>query len=189
MRLKFWIYIVGLLVSGIFVYGCSTSLINSTAIPTLETVSISTPYPTVAPIITPSATNTNTVEVTPTPPTTLLFRYTRGVRYLEIGAPEEAISEFTLVIKMVPDFAQAYHGRGLAYYEKENYEKAMEDYNKAIELKPDLADAFKDRGKLQEALGETDKAIADLQKALVLYHNIRDARDILEVKSMLEFLK
>ena len=189
MRFKFWIYIAGWLVGGLFVYACSTSSVDPTVTLTLEPAFTPTPYITVEPTTILATSNTVVVEITPTPPSTLLFRYTRGVRYLEVGAPEEAISEFTLVIKMVPDFAQAYHGRGLAYYQKEIYDKAMEDYNKAIELKPDLADAFKDRGKLREALGESDKAVADLQKALILYHNIRDARDILEVKSMLEFLK
>ncbi len=133
MRFKLWINIAGCLVSGLLVYACSTSTVYPTVSPTLKPVSTSTPHPAVIPTITASRSNTTVVEVTPTPPTTLLFRYTRGVRYLEIGAPEEAISEFTLVIKMVPDFAQAYHGRGLAYYQEENYDNAMEDYNIAID--------------------------------------------------------
>ncbi len=99
--------------------------------------------------------------------------------------PEEAIPLFTLVVRMLPNFAEAYRYRGVAYYDNEQPELALEDFDTAIKLKPDLANAYKDRAILYKDMDETEKAIADLEKALTLYHSVRDARDIAEAESLL----
>ena len=86
---------------------------------------------------------------------------------------EDAIPAFGLVIRILPDLAQGYHGRGVAYYneskEKDNdnlFEPALEDLDKALELKPDFAEAYKDRALLHRDLGDTENALSDLDKAI-----------------------
>jgi tetratricopeptide (TPR) repeat protein len=118
-----------------------------------------------------------------------LFQYSRAIRLLEIGEWKEAIPQFDLVVRQLPDFAQAYHGRGFAYYKDNRLDFALEDFNKAIELKPDLADAYRDRALLFKDRGEKDKAIADLEKALSLYTSGGQPAKVAEATRLLNELR
>ncbi len=119
----------------------------------------------------------------------LLFEYMYAVRLLESGLYEEAIPQFSVVIRRLPTLAKAWHGRGLAYYHEEQLDFAMEDFDEAIARKPEFADAYKNRGVLYKDLGEKEKAIADLERALSLYDEFRDAREIEETRSLLNELR
>ena len=60
------------------------------------------------------------------------------------------ISEnYTYVIKLKPDFAEAYYQRGLAKYKSNQFELAISDFDKAIELNPDFAEVHYRRGRLK----------------------------------------
>ena len=109
---------------------------------------------------------------------------------------EEAIPAFGLLVRILPDFAQGYHGRGVAYYneskEKENnnlFEPALEDLDKAIELKPDFAEAYKDRALLHRDLGNNEKAISDMEKAISFYDPSRQRTRLTEARRLLDELR
>ena len=106
---------------------------------------------------------------------------------------ERAIPAFGLVIRILPDLAQGYHGSGVAYYneskEKDNdnlFEPALEDLNKAIELKPDFAEAYKDRALLHRDLGDTEKALSDIEKAVSFYDPLRKPNALTEARNFLD---
>lgn len=173
----------------LFAAACSGSDPLPTATPT------ATPIPTVAPTATPvpapTSVPTPTPTATPSPsPTALrpsagLFNYSRAIRLLEIQEFTQAIAAFGLVIRRLPDFAEAYRGRGVAYFKEDLIDLALEDFDKAIELKPGLARAYDDRATVFQDRGETDKAIADFEKAISLYDPARDAFRILELAAIL----
>ena len=67
------------------------------------------------------------------------------------GDSQGAIEDFTQVIELKTDYADAYYNRGQIYEKQEDYQKAIDDYSKAIELNP--------------------KAMADCNKAIELNPN------------------
>ena len=135
------------------------------------------------------ATRPRNSEPTARPASAGLFDYSRAIRLLEIQEFTQAIAAFGLVLRRLPDFAEAYRGRGIAYYKEDLFDLALEDFDKAIELKPGLAGAYADRATVFQDRGETKKAIADLEKAISTYDPIRDGRRIAELRAILGNLR
>jgi len=52
------------------------------------------------------------------------------------GYYEKAIEDYTEVIRIDPNYADAYTNRGFAYYIRGQYEKAVQDYDQAVWLDP-----------------------------------------------------
>lgn len=140
------------------------------ATPTVAPSPTATPLPQPTPTPQPTATPSPEPTATPTPkPPDALFDYTQAVGLLQAGEYKEAINQFGLVIRLQPNFAQAYQGRAMAYYNEGLVDLALEDLDKAIELNPNFADAYRNRGVLLGNEGERARAIEDLEKALELY--------------------
>lgn len=124
--------------------------------------------------------------MTPTPTAErVLFTYTYAVQLLTAAMYKEAVPQFSVVIRQLPDYAQAYHGRGLAHYHEEQYALALEDFNKAIELKPDLAVAYRNRGILHVSMNSMFRAAADLEKALELYEATGQRRQAEDIRALM----
>jgi tetratricopeptide (TPR) repeat protein len=97
-----------------------------------------------------------------------IYFYRGSAHYFKAGANgiDHAIADMGEVIKLKPDYAEAYSNRGTAYYQKGQYDLAIADYSKAIELKPDDADAYFNRGSAYDEKNQHDPAIADFDKAI-----------------------
>ena len=167
MRPRLKIAVPNLILALLFSGACSIATPPEPA-PTVAPTATATPAPTPTPEPTPTPTPEPTPTATPVPPDPL-FRYTYAVNLLRSAQYEEAIPPFGIVIRVLPDFAEAYHGRGLAHYHEEQEELALEDFNKAIELKPEYADAYRNRGVLHMNAGNLLRGTDDLQRALELY--------------------
>ena len=102
---------------------------------------------------------------------------------------EEAIPQFNLVVRKIPEFAKAYYYRGVAYFNEELLKPALEDLDRAIELKPELADAYKARADVYEAQEKYDLAVRDLEEALELWDERFHADKIGEAQERLEDLR
>jgi tetratricopeptide (TPR) repeat protein len=88
------------------------------------------------------------------------------------GNYNEAIAEFTEVIKITPDSASSYYSRGACYYYKGQYDLAINDFTKAIELKDSRLDlVYGFRGSSNYLKGDYDKAISDFTQAIEIYPN------------------
>lgn len=145
------------------------------------------PEPTITDKSTPASTENSTPSPTPEPPD-LLFRYMYAVNLLNAAQYEEAIPQFDLVIRMLPDLALAYHYRARAHYQREvpNLDLARSDLDKAIELDPNFAEAYQNRGVLKLNEGEEEGGVIDLQKALVLYIDKGDVVKAALIKTTIE---
>ena len=163
--------ILSLVLAGILLAAaCSNTEPVPTATPTVTLTPVPTPTP--APTATPEPTPTPgpTARPTRTPePPDVLFDYTAAVQLLSAGMYEEAIPRFSLVLRVLPEFAQAYHGRGLAYAHEEHLDLAVEDFDSAIRFKDDFGDAYRNRGVVLGQLGRNDEAVSDLERAVVLF--------------------
>ncbi|CAH3134240.1 unnamed protein product [Pocillopora meandrina] len=92
---------------------------------------------------------------------------------MNTGNLDQAIGQFTDIIKEHPWVTAAYFGRGTAYVQKglqhkENAEAAIQDFSTIIRLSPDNPDGWIKRAEVFSPLGNIKEAIADIKVALDL---------------------
>jgi len=82
------------------------------------------------------------------------------------GKITEALDHYNEVIRLKPDFANAYNQRGSLYVRLGQHQLAINDYNEAIRLKPDYANAYNNRGSAYSRLGQYELATKDYNEAI-----------------------
>jgi len=91
------------------------------------------------------------------------------------GQNDLAIADFTQVIALNPQSAEAYNERGYAYQIKCQYDRAITDYDQAIALNPQFAEAYHRRGNVYQDKCQYDRAITDYDQAIALNPQLYDA--------------
>ena len=86
----------------------------------------------------------------------------------EGGWIREAISAYDMVLRLKPDFAEAYYNRGTAKTFIAEHEAAIADFDEAIYLKPEFVEAYYNRGLTKSTLNQPKAAEHDLRTALKL---------------------
>jgi tetratricopeptide (TPR) repeat protein len=94
----------------------------------------------------------------------------RGILYLSMGRPEEALRDFDQVIANDGTDSIAYCDRGVANERIGRLKSAIDDYSRSIELAPTAA-ALDNRGNAYARLKQPQKALADFSAALALDPN------------------
>lgn len=97
-----------------------------------------------------------------------LVRYYSAVDAEERGEFKNAIKVYDAVIRLTPDFADAYINRGDARRELGDFEDAIKDYDTAIRLGDDYAYVYLNRGIAKDDLGDKKGALEDYNKAIFL---------------------
>ena len=82
----------------------------------------------------------------------------RGFNNYKNGDFNQAISNFSKAIELIPNYVDAYYNRGLAYYSAEQYDKALADYKKAITFKPNDEEAYNNFVKYVSEKKTSDRA-------------------------------
>jgi tetratricopeptide (TPR) repeat protein len=99
-----------------------------------------------------------------------------GIALLDQFQYQESIQAFTEVIKLRPEYADAYINVGLTEIVWEKYDSARKAIRKAISLDPNSARARYYDGLLQRRAGNTQQEIADFRKVVEMFPQSRDAR-------------
>ncbi|MDB6122474.1 MAG: repeat-containing serine protease [Pedosphaera sp.] len=99
--------------------------------------------------------------------------YNSGVDKNAKGDLDGALADFTKVIALKPDYADAYNNRGIIRA-KGGLDGALADFTKAIELQPDNASGYYNRGIIR-AKGDPDGALADFTKTIELNPDVASA--------------
>jgi tetratricopeptide (TPR) repeat protein len=94
--------------------------------------------------------------------------FKRAEQEMEAKQYDQAIADYSEVIRLKPDYAAAYYNRGNAYYDLKQYDEAMADYSEVIRLKPDYAGGYNNRGNAHYDLKQYDQAIADYSEVIRL---------------------
>ena len=99
-----------------------------------------------------------------------------GIGYLDQLQYADAIRAFTEVVRLRPDYADAYTNIALTEIEWEKYDSARAGIDKALELSPNNARALYYAALLERRAGRSDAAVADLLEVVRQYPDSRDAR-------------
>ncbi|MCY4552142.1 MAG: tetratricopeptide repeat protein [Candidatus Poribacteria bacterium] len=97
-----------------------------------------------------------------------LVRYYSAVDAEERGEFKNAIEVYDAVIRLAPDFADAYINRGDVRKNLGDFEDAIKDYDTAIRLGDDYAYVYLNRGIAKDDLGDKKGALEDYNKAIFL---------------------
>jgi tetratricopeptide (TPR) repeat protein len=99
-----------------------------------------------------------------------------GIALLDQLQYAESVQAFSQVVKLRPDYADAYINVGLTNISWEKYGSARAAIRKALSLDPNSARAHYYDGLLQRRAGNTEKEIADFRKVVEMFPQSRDAR-------------
>ncbi len=92
----------------------------------------------------------------------------RGMLHSKRGDDRLAVEDFSQVIKLEPDNAEALENQAAAYDALGEHHLAREDYDGVIRLEPDNAVALYSRGACLAQMGDLDGALADFDRAIAL---------------------
>ena len=92
--------------------------------------------------------------------------YNRGVRYIQDGNLEAALSDFNQTIKYDPKYADAYYNRAYVYTKLNDFESALQDYDRTVELNDKNAEYLLMRGNAYYFLDRYPEALLDYTRAI-----------------------
>ncbi|HUI12892.1 MAG TPA: tetratricopeptide repeat protein [Xanthobacteraceae bacterium] len=92
----------------------------------------------------------------------------RGMAYAATGAPDKAVADYSMAIKIAPVYGPAYLNRGNVFLDAGKYDEAIADFNRAIITFPGYALAYNSRGAAYYSKGNLNAALADLDTAIKL---------------------
>lgn len=111
----------------------------------------------------------------------------RGMAYYKLGQNEQAITDLTRSIELIPGSgydmkyaAWSYTNRAGVHIAMDNYAAGLKDADQALRLSPNDASSHYNRALCYEGLGRRDAAIQDFRRTLALKPTHSGARKGLE---------
>jgi tetratricopeptide (TPR) repeat protein len=106
--------------------------------------------------------------------------YARGIREMNEGSLVRAISTFTEIIKLKPDFAEGWNKRATLYYMTEQYDKSLEDCDQVLIRNPYHFGALSGYGHIHVEFRLYEQAIEYFQRALKINPNMGSILRLIE---------
>lgn len=100
--------------------------------------------------------------------------YYMGVASSMLGHKEKAIRIYDRVIRLHPEFIEAYNNKGLDLNHLGRHREAIDEFKKAIEIRPDFVEAYHNLGVSFNALKLFNDALQNFQHALNLRPDYSD---------------
>jgi tetratricopeptide (TPR) repeat protein len=94
--------------------------------------------------------------------------YNQAQVYASLGQMDDAISYYTAVMKLDPNYAEYYNDRGNIYLKLGRFDLALADYEKAIALSPPFHQVRTNLGHCYRQMGKLDLAVAAYSESLDL---------------------
>ena len=98
--------------------------------------------------------------------------YERGIREMNEGSHIRAISTFTEIIKLKPDFAEGWNKRATLYFMTEQYDKSLEDCDEVMKRNPYHFGALAGYGHIHVEFNLPEQAIEYFKRALAINPNM-----------------
>jgi tetratricopeptide (TPR) repeat protein/serine/threonine protein kinase len=119
------------------------------------------PTPTMTPVWSPTPVTPNNEELAQP-------AFQRGFDASAKGDYQAAVTAYTEVIRLKPDYAEALNNQGWAYGNLGQWEKAVADFTEAIRVKPEYAEAYSGRGWAYYSTNQYQNAVNDCTEAIRL---------------------
>ena len=103
-----------------------------------------------------------------------------GVEQMNHGQAEAAIDTFTEIIRLKPDFAEAWNKRATVYFLIGEYDKSLRDCDEVIKRNPQHWGALSGYGQIYLRLDKPEQALAYFQRALAANPNLRQIEQMIE---------
>jgi len=96
-----------------------------------------------------------------------LAYYRRAFAQQARGDYKEAIADYTKMLEIVPECAEAFANRAYVLaMQQRDFDKALEDWSSALNINPKMKTVFNDRGYLRLRQGDVERALADFDRAV-----------------------
>jgi tetratricopeptide (TPR) repeat protein len=102
----------------------------------------------------------------------------RGSAFSKGGQQDQAISDFTVSIRLNPKSEDAYYERGIALRAKGDFRRSTDDMRQVVALNPNSVRGYVGIGSNLLRVGEFDKAIVELNKAISIDPNYEGAFEL-----------
>ncbi|MEP7339504.1 MAG: protein kinase [Acidobacteriota bacterium] len=109
---------------------------------------------------------TQAINLSPDQPE--VYQVSRGLVYVEMGKPEEALKDFAAASDRYPEDWEALNGSAQAFRLAEDFKKAEQIYIRMIQLWPNYWDGYNELGDFYAEQGSYDKAIENWQRVVAL---------------------
>ena len=107
--------------------------------------------------------------------------YDRGLFFQDAGKYELAENDYRIILKIDPNYADAYFNLGYIQLVYLNQPKAAIPFlSDAISVSPDFVNAYYNRGMANKLLGNKEAALADFKKALEISPDYKLAKERLK---------
>jgi tetratricopeptide (TPR) repeat protein len=106
--------------------------------------------------------------------------FKRGLEQMEQDRLDDAIATFTRVIKLKPDFAEAWNKRATAYYFAGDYRRSLKDCDEVIKRNPVHFGALAGYGQIYVRLDRPEKALEYFRRALAVNPNLEGVESAIE---------
>jgi tetratricopeptide (TPR) repeat protein len=100
-----------------------------------------------------------------------------GRRFMQQGILHSALGNFGFIIKVQPDFAEAWHKRATVYFLMGDYEASIADIERTVALEPRHFGAFAGLGLIFLKLGNEEAALKALERALAINPHLSGTRE------------
>jgi tetratricopeptide (TPR) repeat protein len=98
-----------------------------------------------------------------------------GAALHDKGNLEAAIDSYKQVLKIKPDYAEAYYNMGVALKDKGNLEAAIDSYKQALKIKPGYIAAYNNMGNVLKDNGDLEAAIDSYKQVLKIKPDYAEA--------------
>lgn len=98
--------------------------------------------------------------------------YARGVREMNAGAAEEAVATFSEIIRLKPEFSEAWNKRATVLYFSGRLRESLADCDEVIKRNPIHFGALAGYGQIYSGLADAEKALEYFEKALAVNPNL-----------------
>lgn len=103
-----------------------------------------------------------------------------GIAAMQQGALERAVTLFTEVIDLAPDFAEGYNKRATTYYLLQEYEQSLRDCDKTVSLNAFHFGALSGAGLCYVGLRNLPKALEYFERAVAVNPNMPQIQQYIE---------
>jgi tetratricopeptide (TPR) repeat protein len=111
--------------------------------------------------------------------------YQKGIAQMSAGQSLEAIATFSQIIRLKPEFAEAWNKRATIYYFTGDLQKSLADCDEVMKRNPNHFGALSGYGQIYVQMGELDQALRYFEKAYAINPTMLSvARTIQDIRKL-----